>query len=475
MAERDETGFFSALGELAREIKKRDNFVIIHHYDADGLASGAIAIIALKREKKKFKTLCLKQLYKENIDEIKALGENYLFVDFGSGQIDYLKKDLGEENTFILDHHIPVRVNEQVIEMKFHINPLLFGIDGGRELSGSSTTFFFALALNKKNSYLSYLAVVGSVGDMQDFSGELIGLNRKVLELAEKEKIVSAKKDLRLYGRISRPLLSYLMFSSSPIIPELTASEENCVAFLRHNNIPLKDPFTSDWLSYEDLPQEKKQVLSSALIIHMSEHNVPEWKIQSLIGENYTLEKEMLKSPLRDAKEFATALNSCGRHARPEIALAVCLGNRNTSGEYGALLGLIDEHRRELRKGIEFVIKKGVEEKNNYYFFNAKDVIQDSLVGIIAGMLYGSVIDENKPIIAIAENEDDTVKISGRATSTLLRRGLNLGLAFKEISFEMDGVEGGGHKIAAGCKVNVGKLAEFLEKLDEKIAFQLKN
>ena len=131
------------------------------------------------------------------------------------------------------------------------------------------------------------------------------------------------------------------------------------------------------------------------------------------------------------------------------------------------------EHRTALRKGIEFVEQNGVEERKNFYFFDAKDEIQDSLVGIIAGMLYGSVIEENKPIIAFARNEDNTIKVSGRATSHLVRKGLDLGLAFKEIGKEINGVEGGGHKPAAGAKVLEEKLEEFLEALEKKICSQL--
>jgi len=471
IGKRNEESFFKALKEVAQKIKILDEIVVIHHYDADGLTSGSIAIKALTREGKKVEHMCLKQLYKENIEEIKALGKNFLFVDFGSGQLDYLKKDLGEEHTFILDHHEPVKENGKIVEMRYHVNPLLFGIDGGKEVSGAGVSFFFALALNEKNADLSILAIVGALGDMQDYHGALIGLNRKIVDIAIKQNVLSIKNDLRLYGRISRPLVQYLLFASNPILPGLTANRENCVAFLTENKIPIQ--FADQWLSYEDLTQEKKKELSSALITYLAMHDTPEWKIKSLIGEVYTLTSEDTKSPLRDGKEFATVLNSTGRHARPEVGLGICLGDRDPLGIYGEAMALLQEHRVALRKGIEFIEQNGVQEKKSYYFFDAGVEIQDSLVGIIAGMLYGSVIEENKPIIAFARNEDNTVKISGRATAQLVRNGINLGGAFKEIGKEMKGVEGGGHRIAAGCKVNEEVLEEFLEKLDNKISSQL--
>ncbi len=469
---RNEEKFFKDIELFASEIKKRDNFVVVFHHDADGVTSGAIAITALRRKNKKLKYLCLKQLYKENIEEIKRMGSNYLFVDFGSGQLDYLKEDLGEDNVFVIDHHQPLKIDGKIVGLKWHINPLLYGVDGGTEISGAGTTFFFALTLDKKNSDLSILAIIGALGDMQDYSGSLIGMNKKIIEIAEKENLLSKKIDLRLYGRISRPLVSYLMFSSSPILPNLTASQDNCISFFKELDIPLKDHH-DNYRSYEDLSEEEKRKFSSALIMHLNDFNTPEWKIKELIGEVYTLEKEYKKSPLRDAKEFATVLNACGRNAKTDIALAVCLGDRDPFGEYGRALSMLQIHKENLRAGIEFVQKNGIEEKKSFYFFDARGEINESIVGVIAGMLYGGVIAENKPIIALAENEDGTIKISGRATSTLVKKGINLGGVFKEISKEIEGCEGGGHNVAAGLKLPKEKKEEFLNLLEEKLLLQL--
>jgi len=472
LGKRDENAFFESIDKIANEVKKKDNFVVVFHYDADGCASGAIAVKALEREGKKVATLCLKQLYKENIPQIKALGKNYLFVDFGSGQMDYLVEAFGE-NFFVLDHHQPCLSNEKIVEHKFHANPLLFGINGGTEISGAGVTFFFAQKLNEKNNDLSALAIVGACGDMQESRGALEGMNRKIMQIAEEEKLLSVKMDLRLFGRISRPLVSFLCFSSNPILPQLTANEENCVAFLKGLSIPLKDPFTERYLSYEDLSIDQRKTLSSALIMHLSNYGVEEWKIKELIGEVYTLSKEKERSPLRDAKEFATALNSAGRHKQPNVALSVCMGDRNPSGEYGNIIALLEEHRAALRNGIEFIQNHGIEERKTFYFFDAKDQIEESLVGIIAGMLYGSIIQENKPIIALARNSDGTIKASGRGTSYLVRRGLNIGAALKEIGLILPGVEGGGHKIAAGAKIPEEKIEEFLDLLEKKFEEQL--
>ena len=41
------------LQEFALEIRKRDDFAVIHHYDADGITAGAIVAKALQRAGKK--------------------------------------------------------------------------------------------------------------------------------------------------------------------------------------------------------------------------------------------------------------------------------------------------------------------------------------------------------------------------------------------------------------------------------------
>jgi single-stranded-DNA-specific exonuclease len=470
--ERNEEGFFPAINAFANELKKRDNFVVVFHHDADGSASGAIAIKALEREGKKVSSICLKQLYKENIPQIRALGENYLFVDFGSGQLDYLVEEFGE-NFFVLDHHQPILVNGVMPVCKWQINPLLFGINGGTEISGSGVTFFFALALNKNNFDLSVLGIVGALGDMQDANPTcaLIGLNRKILQIGIEHKLIQVKKDLRLYGRISRPLVSFLTFSSSPVLPGLTANEDNVKAFLDQLGIPLRDSYTEKWLSYNDLNFEQQRELTSALLVLLLENNTPEWKIAELIGEVYTFLKENSSSPLYDGKEFSTMLNACSRNKHSEIALAVCKGDRNEG--YSSAIALMDEHRDNLRKGIEFVKQKGIEERSSFYFFDAGEVIDESIVGVIAGMLYGSIISETKPIIALARNKDGTTKASGRGTSALVRRGLNIGGALKEISQVVEGVEGGGHRVAAGAKIPSERLEEVLNLLEEKFKKQL--
>lgn len=454
------------LKKIAKVINGKESIAIIHHYDADGMSSAGIMGKALKREGKNPKFKSVKQLYTETIEDIRGLGKFYLFVDFGSSYLNELKKALGKEFT-VIDHHQPKTKKPE----ERHLNPWLYGYNGGKEISGAGLCYLVAKELNKKNTDLSALSVVGAVGDMQDQGGKLKGLNTRIVEQGVKAGVIEKKEDLRLYGRITRPLVQFLMYSSNPIIPELTANKENCYAFLKENGIKLKE--SGEWRSYEDLSESEKKKLATALILHMQKHNVPEWKIKSLFGETYTLLKENKKSPLRDAKEFATMLNACGRNKQAEIGVKVCLDDRDEY--YQKARNMLSEHRRKLREGIELMQVQGVKEKKHYYYFDAGSKIQDSLVGIVAGMLYGSgTIQPNKPIIALARHQDGSIKVSGRGTNELVRKGLNLGKALSETCSELsEQSQGGGHKAAAGCRIKENEQKKFLRALSKKINKQM--
>jgi RecJ-like exonuclease len=157
----------------------------------------------------------------------------------------------------------------------------------------------------------------------------------------------------------------------------------------------------------------------------------------------------------------------------PEVALRVCMGDRGES--YNSALSLLAEHRRQLREAIEFLHSAGIEERETFYFFDSGDKIKDSIVGIVAGMLYGSgILAENKPIFAFARSEDGLIKVSGRGTQDLVYRGLNLGKLLKEICAELgDSSNGGGHKIAAGCRISPEHREKFLSLLSQKLKVQL--
>ena len=226
-----------------------DEPLVVHHYDADGLSSGALVCFALKKAGKKFRRMCIKKLDDNVIDKLKSDNEReIIFVDLGSGnpRINELKKVL------IIDHHQPVEQNAYKVEKqmnKFHVNGMLFGIDGGNELSGASTAY---CVLRERVD----LGVTGAVADMQT---PLCGMNRWVLGEGETQGNVKLENDLCFYGRHTRSLVQFLAYSDDPYVPTISYREDRAVQLLTTLGIELKQG--EKWRMYSDLSDEEKKKL----------------------------------------------------------------------------------------------------------------------------------------------------------------------------------------------------------------------
>jgi single-stranded-DNA-specific exonuclease len=173
-----------AISELNRI--KSPEIILAHHDDADGLCSGAITKTALEREKFRVSTLCLEKVYPEVIKDLHNAQSGVIFYsDIGSGHADFISEaNEGRNLTIILDHHhnAPSATDPLV----FDLNLEQFGFQGETEFSGATCSYLFAKALNKDNTDLSYLALVGS----REIPGDYVGLNEAVLEEAEKNGVV---------------------------------------------------------------------------------------------------------------------------------------------------------------------------------------------------------------------------------------------------------------------------------------------
>jgi len=461
----DFEGFSKKCKLVADQLRAEKKLTVVGHYDADGLASTAILVKALRRAGVETEFINTRQIDLEHLDEVNSLESPVVFVDMGSGQIELLEKEL--KNTFyIIDHHPPVK------ETPNQVNPFQHGINGTRELSATGVAYFVAKALDPINIDLSPVGVIGAVGDMQDLHGGLKGANRLILDDAKKAGLVNPHKNLTLFGRQSRPLPKMLEYCSEPLLPGLTGNYLACVRFIEQIGIELKDPVGGEVRHYVDLSHEEKQSLTSALYMLLLDHNAPHLVLDMLIGEVYELTKEKPKTELRDAKEYATVLNACGRHEEGEVGVAVCMGDRQAG--WSRAKSLLEKHRKELREGLEWVKSNGIKEMDNLYWFDGSGVIRETLVGVIAGMTYGAMqVKMGKPIIAFGMTDEGELKISGRGNYDLVRSGLKLGEGLREATKPLGG-DGGGHDVAAGAKIPPEKKDEFLKAMDEIVGRQLK-
>lgn len=446
--------------QCAEYIKKYTSALVVSHIDADGLTSAAIMGKALERKGIEYKTRFVKQLDTRTLNEIADQNpELVIFTDLGSGMLDAIKSL--KLNAVISDHHQPQGVYEH------HLNPHLFGINGATEISGSGVTYLMASALGA-NDDLASLAVVGAVGDLQHVKhGQLMGMNRQILDSGVSNGVLGYEKDLLLFGKQTRPIFKLLQYSTDPYLPGITGSEDASVEFLKRIGIRQHG---EKWMRWIDLEKGEKQQIVSALMQYCLSSGLQACNAQRLVGEVYTLLREREGTEVRDASEYSTLLNSTARYDHADIGLAVCMGDRGEKLEEACRL--LNEHRKNLVDGLNLVKEQGVIRMENLQYFDAGNKIRETIVGIVAGMSASFLNNRNLPIIAFADSSGG-VKVSSRGNQELIRKGLNLGEAVSEAAKAVGGT-GGGHDIAAGAFIPGESRDEFLRILDKKIGSQMR-
>jgi RecJ-like exonuclease len=481
---------------IANLIQARDfdKIQIITHIDADGLTAASIAAIALKREKIEHDIKFVKQLDDSVISDLNDLRKSakeskilFWFTDLGSG----MRKQINHLDAIITDHHAPsyldydIPVSARTDLLAFgdvledqkedsHLNPHLCNLDGTHDVSGAGTVYLVARELNKNNIDLAYLAIIGAVGDLQDSRyHQLVGTNRKILDDAKKAENVEVKLDISSFGRETRPIQNILMYSTDPYLPGLTMNEGNCLKFINRLNIPFQENGRQrHWI---DLTFEERKLILSELMELLLSKGIGYKDTKRLLGEVYILKNEVSGTPLHDAKEFATLLNSCGKYNRPEVGFNICLGDRG--GDLNNALDLLKGHKSMLMEGMQYIKDLGIKDFGEIQYFNAKSKIPDNIVGTIASMmLSNNDVNPDKTIFGFAFTEDGkNLKVSARATRELVKRGLNLSIIMRN-TCEMlgNGSVGGGHDIAAGATIPMDKEHEFLEHAEKLIRKQLK-
>jgi len=449
--------------EIGDIIKKSEEIHIITHIDADGITAGSIAYETLKRLGKKHSIDFVKQLDNNFLERLK--NDHYelvWFTDLGSSIVS----EQSDINMVVTDHHTCSKDSNLI----FHLNPHLFNMDGGFEISGAGVTYLVSKMLGKKNMDLSPLAIVGACGDLQDRRfGKLTGLNRDILNDGASIKAVKSLIDIRYFGRETRPISKLLQYASDPIIPGLTGREQACISFLQELGIILKDG--DNWRRWIDLNKTERQLIISNIAQLLLSKGFGGKNTRRIIGEVYILPNEQEGSEVHEAKEYATLLNSTARYGQCDVGLQVCLGDRDKWLKKAR--NLLQGHRSNLVEGLQFAREEGIIKREYLQFFHAGTGIRDTIVGIVANMLLNSEDTSSElPIIAFADKGDGEIKASARGTQQLVEKGLNLSVAMKKAAKTLDGI-GGGHNIAAGATIPKGKEEEFLDLLEDEIKKQL--
>lgn len=443
----------SKIKEAATEINKANYIRLISHYDADGISAAAIALSALTRLGKKIHLSTERQLKPNVIERLKKERPDlFIFTDLGSGQLEMLNElaESSENKIIVLDHHIPssTKAHDNII----HINPCLVN-KGENEISGAGVTYLLARELDPKNKTLSYLAVVGAIGDIQDENWVLNGMNKKLLEEATDEGILKKDRGLRLFGRTKRPIHKALEYSTDPYIPGITGDESAAVQFLSDLGINLKKG--NEWRTLEDLSRDEMKKLATAIICEriMDKEPSPE----EIFGNVYTLK---LNEREFDVREMATTLNACGRMGMASLGILYALGTGNV---YDRIEGIITGYKRMIAKYMTWIREnEGKIKKTQFaYYILAEDNIHENFIGTVTSICEKSIFNDRKVVFGLAFTDDGEIKVSARAPKEVIEKGLSLKELFKKIPEDYG--YGGGHVAAGGAFIKRGKEKEFID------------
>ena len=444
-------------------IKSGRNISVITHLDCDGITSGSIVTKSLIRSGAKCTVRTVNEFNKNLVDKMKNDSrEFHVITDLGGGFAKELDAGL-DDNWIVVDHH---QIPEEEFDNQRVINAWKYGVDGGLEVSAGGMAYLVSNALHKENTDLAWIAVVAALGDRQD-QGEkksFSGINLDIASTAKKNGQVEIDLDILLVGRETRPLPDALAFTSHPFIEGLTWNRDACLSLLKSSGIKLKDG--SRWRVPAELTEDEKRTLLQTISKFTTSKNATEI-MDELVGYTYTLSGEDKRSFLRDAREFSTMLNSCGRIRKAGVGIAICMGDRTKMLEEGE--NILLEYRTLLRTYMNALSSERwrVVDNGKYVMVDGEGLVSENMTGAVSSLLGGSQKNTGKIIILRTNGEDGTIKFSSRK-STGCKSEVNLGLLMRSCATKVSGV-GGGHNAAAGARITKDKLDEFLGCLEENV------
>jgi RecJ-like exonuclease len=439
--------------------------LIVTHIDADGLCCGSITFASLLRKGGNATVRALPELDRKAIEGLQAQNfDYYIFVDLASTLLSELESYF-EGRYLVIDHH---QLAEEDMRRPFVVNAWSFGYDGGKEGCSSTMAYFFAESLDPTFVDLSPLAVVGALADRQDAGAgrSLTGLNRVALERAQSAGLITVSKDLMFTGRETRPIHEAIALTSTPYLRGLTGSKDAVLSALHSSGLTLKDGAT--WRTISSLSTEEKMKLTEVIASLLEPGEEASGALAGLVGEVYSLEFEDPFTPLRDAREFGTLLNACGRMAAAGTGVSICLGDRSESLK--SAMKTLSDYRSGINKALEALTadRSRLEPHGSLVMVRGEGVVDEKILGPVISILTSSPGFKDKVVVGRASSRDSDLKISSRVGDDY-RGNVNLGLLMREAAEAVDGV-GGGHSMAAGAKIPASKADAFSKAVVERVS-----
>jgi single-stranded-DNA-specific exonuclease len=427
----------------------KKSILIISHFDTDGITSAAIFGRSLKKLDKNFSFKISKSLDKEFIEALPS-DKVLVFLDFGSGSLEDICK-LKNELIFIIDHH-ELDASFNFPANIWMINPHLYS--NGEKMANAALTYLVTREMTKKDTEMANLAIIGTVGDLMET--QLGALATSVIKDAD----MTIKKGFLIYPS-TRPLNKSLEYCSSPYIPGVTGNPEGVLDLLREANIECTK---QGYKALIDLDEDEMSRLVTAITLRMPNPD----RMEHYVGNLFLIK---FFNKLEDARELSALINACSRMGESNTCLLFCMGNE-TSRKNAETVYI--KYKRSLIEALNHANIHPKIEGSQYVILNAKDKIQDTIIGTVASIMSMSTLYKEGTIVITMAYNQDKIKVSSRICGRDKKEGeqRNLKDFMTEITTHLGG-ESGGHQFAAGCVIDKHKEEAFIEFVKKKLDVEI--
>lgn len=432
---------------------------IVTHTDADGISAASILARYLHDRDVPFHVVFSRPLRHDEVVELsKEDYDFFVFIDQGSAQVSEIHKHvLGEgRNVLILDHH-PGEFPEH--SKLGHLNPHACNLNGASDISAAGVVYSVVERLDKKFRPMVWLAVVGALGDRQEFSSGFVGINEGFVKRAMDLNVLRVGKGLKLIGRTQSPVVECLRLSIRPYLPGITGNVEACRELVKSLGIPPEGKIA-------ELGVEREAGLRDALFARSNATLISEEFRHILWGPLYVLREEIEVFPA-ELHEYAAMLEACGELGSPNVGFAATMGDEASATDALALLKRYQGRMVEVLKWLEGNLD-AFETTPKFRCIYVGREIDPKMVGeAISLAVESGLVKADRPVVGIAESNGE-LKVSARATRVHVARGVNLGESLRRAAASVGGV-GGGHDVAAAARIPLTKRNEFIAALDETL------
>jgi RecJ-like exonuclease len=445
---------------LRERLEKKVSVKLVCHQDADGIASAAILAKCFQYYDVPFVLHFSRPKRSEEIAELADEDhELYIFLDQGSGQVEAIHKSLlaKRRDVLIIDHHpgsFPEHPN-----LAF-LNPHASGLNGAKDVSASGAVYLLAENLDLRFRAALGLAIVGALGDRQEFFTGFTGVNDLLMKRAVDLGIVELGEGLRLIGRTFRPVVECLRSSTRPYLVGLSGSPTACKSLLDGLDI-------RPTLSIAHLGLEEERALADAICTRVGPVATKEEFRHTFWGTLYADSSRKFVGSL-EFRECAAILDACGTLGKPQVGFAALMGDRGALQE---AMGLLANYQEEMLRIVGWFMRNlgGVEERDHFRCLDCGKEVKPSFVGEAVSLLMESgLIEMPKPFIAISLTPSGSLKVSARGTPALAMRGVDVGRALSFAALRVGG-SGGGHDVAAAARFSSDRKEDFLVELDRAL------